>query len=60
MGSDQIADEGGSVLVDPLIDRLMANAEPRMLPCESYSDQPWRPPGGNVGLHIAPDEVGRT
>jgi hypothetical protein len=58
MASDQESDEGGGLLVNPLINRLMANAEPRMFPCESSGDQFWRPSEGKVCFHIASNEVG--
>ena len=58
MASDQERDEGGGLLVNPLINRLMANAEPRMFPCKSSCNQLWRPSQGKVCFHIASNEVG--
>jgi hypothetical protein len=58
MVSEQESDEGDSVLVNPLINRLMANAQPRMLSGESSGNQLWRPTDGKVCCHIATNEVG--
>jgi hypothetical protein len=43
MGSDQGQNEMRSLLVDPLIDGLMANGESRMVGGQSSGDEFWRP-----------------
>ena len=58
MASNQEEDEGGGILVNPLINRLMADVEPRMFYRQSSGDQFWRPSEGNVFLHIASNKVG--
>ena len=58
MASEQEGNQGDSVLVNPLINRLMANAKLRMLPAESSGDQLWRPAQGKVCRHIASNALG--
>src|SRR5512135_735903 len=57
MGSEQEGDQRASVLVNPLINRLMANAKLRMLPAEPSGDQLWRPTPGKLRGYIASNEL---
>ena len=57
MASEQERDQGGSLPVDPLINRLMANAQSRMLSTESSGNLLRRPTQGKVSCHIAANEL---
>ena len=57
MGSDQKGDKVRSVLVNPLINGLMADGLLGMLDAQSASDQFWRPTQANVFFHIASNKV---
>ena len=57
MGSDQEGDKMLSVLVNPLINGLMADGLLGMLHAQSASDQFRRPTEANVFFHIASNKV---
>jgi len=57
MGSHQGQNEMGDLLVDPLIDRLMANGGPRVFNGQSSGDKFWRPSQANAFFDISPNGV---
>jgi hypothetical protein len=57
MGSHQGQNEMGSLLVDPLIDGLMANGESRMVDDQSSGDSFWRPSQAKTFFGIVANEV---
>ena len=57
MGSDQEGDKMRAVLVNPLINGLMADGLLGMLDAQSASDQLRRPTQANVFFHIASNKV---
>lgn len=58
MGSHQGQNEMGGLLVNPLIDSLMANVEPRVFDGQSSGDKLWGPSQANAFFDISPNEVG--
>ena len=57
MGSDQGQNKMGGILVNPLIDGLMANREPRVVDGESSGDKFRRPSPGEAFFDILTDKV---
>jgi hypothetical protein len=57
MSSDQGQNKMGGILIDPLIDGLMANREPRVVKGESSGDKFRRPSQGEVFLDVLKDKV---
>jgi hypothetical protein len=58
MGSHQGQNEMGSLLVNPLIDSLMANGEFRVFDGQSSGDKFWGPSPANAFFDILPKRVG--
>jgi hypothetical protein len=58
MGSDQGQNEMGRILVNPLIDSLMANTESRVIDGQSCGDKFWRPSKANAFSDIVPNKIG--
>ena len=58
MGSHQGQNEMGSLLVNPLIDSLMANGEFRVFDGQSSGDKFWGPSQANAFFDILPKRVG--
>jgi hypothetical protein len=57
MGSDEEQNKMRGILVNPLIDRLMANRAPRVVEGESSGDKFWRPSQAKTFFGILTNKV---